>query len=153
MLTIFFFFCEIIVGRFSPGLGPLPSTKMFWLQTPAFRCILSYGHFYSSSTLPASRSKKIDAVTLQPSRSTSLPRSTTNPYARRGMTEICCGKNHAVFLAVKTEKWIHVSGAKLVFTAFFVSYFVFEGHGTISFQTCSGFLCAWAVVDSYTRPF
>ena len=34
---------------------------------------------------------------------TTTPKS-TNPYARRGMAAFCCGKNRAVFLAVKIEK-------------------------------------------------
>ena len=67
------------------------------------------------------------------------------------MAAFCCGKNRAVFLAVKTEKWKHVSGAKLVFTAFLVSYFIFEGRDTKYFQTLLRTVCAWAVVDSKRR--
>ena len=38
---------------------------------------------------------------------------------QRGMAAFCYSKNGAAFLAVKIEKRIHMSSAKLVFTAFF----------------------------------
>ena len=44
-------------------------------------------------------------------------------HARHGLAAFCCGKNRAVFLAVKIEKRIHMSGWKLVFAAILFSNF------------------------------
>ena len=57
-----------------------------------------------------------------------------NPYAQPSVAAFCCGKKSCGIPGNKNKERNPYERLKLTFTAFLVTYFKFEGHGTKLFQ-------------------